>query len=120
DGKWRSGGGADGGGEVGGSESAPAEIETVLRGHHAVTEGVVVADGEDADRRLIAYVLLADESVGIPTAELRAMTAAALPDYLIPAVFVELAALPLTASGKVDRAALPGPDQTRPELAEGF
>jgi thioesterase domain-containing protein/aryl carrier-like protein len=53
----------------------------------------------------------------LPTAgELREHLRGELPDYLIPAVFVELAALPLTSSGKVDRAALPAPG-ARPDSA---
>src|SRR5262249_4806255 len=51
--------------------------------------------------------------------ELRDLLRVSVPDYMIPAVFVELAAFPLTASGKVDRAALPAVDQVRPDPVPG-
>jgi hypothetical protein len=102
--------------KVRGFRVEPGEVETVLRRHHAVADAVVVA----LDDRLVAYLLLADDSVGIPTAELRVMAAAALPDYLVPAVFVELSSFPLTSSGKVDRTALPSPDDGRLDLTGEF
>jgi acyl carrier protein len=71
---------------------------------------VVTAHGDDAERRLIAYSVPADRGEGLPpTAELRAFAGDRLPAFMVPAVFVELAELPLTTNGKVDRAALPDP-----------
>ncbi|HVT16908.1 MAG TPA: condensation domain-containing protein, partial [Thermoanaerobaculia bacterium] len=84
------------------------EIEAVLASHPAVRECAVVArqDGE-RDRELVGYVVFRprpEEAGG-----LRAFLAAKLPPYMVPAVFVTLAALPLSPSGKVDRNALPAP-----------
>ncbi|WFF04675.1 amino acid adenylation domain-containing protein [Micromonospora sp. WMMD1076] len=79
------------------------EIETVLRAHPGVEQVVVVA--RDEPKRLVAYV------VG-QTAGLREHAAATLPDYMVPAAFVTLDALPTTTAGKVDRRALPEPDRT--------
>ena len=60
------------------------------------------------DKQLVAYVVAAEERK--PTSEdLRAFLDATLPDYMIPASFVGLDALPLTSSGKLDKAALPEP-----------
>ncbi|MEV7600679.1 non-ribosomal peptide synthase/polyketide synthase [Kitasatospora sp. NPDC089797] len=85
----------------------PAEVEAVLAAHPAVTDVAVIArtDGPGA-RRLVAYPVGA-----VDPEELRAFAARTLPDYLVPAAFVPLDALPLSRNGKVDRAALPAPDQ---------
>jgi amino acid adenylation domain-containing protein len=80
------------------------EIEAVLAAHPAVREAVVVARGMGAARHLTAWVLPAGPAV--PVRELRDFLAGRLPDYMVPAVFAALPELPLTPSGKVDRAAL--------------
>ena len=81
------------------------EIEHALREHPGVGQAVVVAHGAAADgARLAAYV------TGAATAaELAAFLRARLPDYMIPATFTAIEALPLNANNKVDRAALPAP-----------
>ncbi|WP_345144811.1 amino acid adenylation domain-containing protein, partial [Dactylosporangium darangshiense] len=97
------------------------EIETVLRRNPAVADAAVIADGLEADRRLVAYLVPADRAAGAAAVEdLREFLSARLPGYMIPAVFVELASLPLNASGKVDRAALPAPDGARVELGAAY
>ncbi len=85
----------------------PDEIASHLNRHPAVANSAVVARGsEEGDKRLVAYVIPADRKP--PSAEvLRAYLADYLPDYMIPAEFVRLDALPLTSSGKLDKAALP-------------
>jgi amino acid adenylation domain-containing protein len=96
------------------------EIEAALRSHPAVEEAAVLAreDGGE-ERRLVAY--LSCGGAELPKAsEWRGFVGSKLPDYMIPAAFVVLEKLPLTSSGKVDRRALPAPDQSRPELAEAF
>ncbi len=87
------------------------EIEAVLGRHEGVREvTVVVREDTPGDKRIIAYLVPSSEP---PSAiELRAFLADRLPEYMVPSVFVPLLALPLSASGKVDRNALPAPETT--------
>ncbi|MFF4562716.1 non-ribosomal peptide synthetase [Streptomyces sp. NPDC001435] len=86
----------------------PAEVEHVLAGREGVAHAAVVAlEQEGGERRLVAY--LVPKAPGLDLAALRTAVAQVLPDYMVPAAFVELAELPLTANGKLDRAALPAP-----------
>ena len=80
------------------------EIESALRRYDAVG-GVVVVVWQD---QLVAY-LTADTDAGLDTEELRTFATQWLPAYMVPSVFVVLEALPLNASGKLDRRALPEP-----------
>ncbi|HEU4326187.1 MAG TPA: amino acid adenylation domain-containing protein [Roseiflexaceae bacterium] len=104
----------------------PGEIEAVLRRHPTVRDAVVLAREDGGDKRLVAYIAPVQaperESTkdtkdtngsGHDSAEnskLRAYLRESLPDYMVPSAFVVLPELPLTRSGKIDRAALPAPD----------
>ncbi|WP_338927406.1 amino acid adenylation domain-containing protein (plasmid) [Mycetohabitans endofungorum] len=86
----------------------PGEIEACLTAHPQVRDAVVVACGEGSAKRLVAYVQAeADEQLA---STLRAQLAASLPEYMVPSAFVRLDAWPLTPNGKLDRRALPAPD----------
>jgi thioesterase domain-containing protein/acyl carrier protein len=94
------------------------EIEACLRQHPSIREALVMAGGEDGDKRLLAYVVTDDPP---PSREaLRTYIRVNLPEYMLPAAFVFLDALPLTPNGKVDRKALPVPDSHRPDLAQSY
>lgn len=84
------------------------EIEAALRTHPEVTDAVVttVAGAAPGDVRLVGYLVTAATD---PSAAVREHLRTLLPEYMIPAMFVPLAALPRTTSGKVDRRALPEP-----------
>ncbi|HEX8243298.1 MAG TPA: amino acid adenylation domain-containing protein, partial [Longimicrobium sp.] len=94
--------------KVRGYRIEPGEVEAALLSHPAVAEAVVVARPSEAgDSRLAAYVAGPDLP---PVAELKAHLRSSLPDYMVPAAFATLPALPRTPNGKVDRAALPDPE----------
>ena len=104
------------------------EIERALKQREDVRDAVVVAreDGEGRGKRLVAYVASGvsnwqERPVDGPM--LRAYLQGKLPDYMVPATYIVLDALPLTATGKVDRRALPEParaldDPEREETAD--
>ncbi|WP_067449799.1 non-ribosomal peptide synthetase [Actinomadura macra] len=107
----------------------PGEVEAALESHPGVAQAVVLARETPAGPRLVGYVVPRestgggpgrtvrdgeiDLSSGVMAADVRAHAARRLPDYMVPSAVMSLDRLPLTASGKVDRAALPDPVFTR-------
>lgn len=87
------------------------EIELALAQHPDVKLAIAAAIGQSGGaRRLVAYVVFERED-GASLEELRGFLREKLPDYMVPSSIVPLNSLPLTANGKVDRAALPSPDR---------
>jgi amino acid adenylation domain-containing protein len=95
-------------------------VEEALLDMDSIEAAVVQAQADDGgEQRLVAYVVPAtgrDPTVN----ELRRGLAQTLPDYMMPSAFVFLQTLPLSATGKIDRRALPAPDRVRPRLEETF
>ena len=93
-----------------------SEIESALRALVNIKDAVVVGQEDPAGEKcLVAYVV--PQRLPAPTTTLlRRALQDRLPDYMSPAAFVVLDALPLTPTGKVDRRALPAPTDSRPEL----
>ncbi|HLW00799.1 MAG TPA: non-ribosomal peptide synthetase [Ktedonobacterales bacterium] len=90
----------------------PGEIVAALNRHPAIQASVVVArDEAPGEKRLVAYIVAAPETAIAPGA-LQEHLREYLPDYMVPAIFVGVDALPMTPNGKIDRAALPTPDET--------
>ncbi|NKY52500.1 non-ribosomal peptide synthetase [Nocardia vermiculata] len=86
------------------------EVESVLAGHESVQRAVaVVRSDAQAGDRLVAYAVPAVAGAELDVEALRAHLSARLPAAMVPATIMELAAMPLTANGKLDRKALPAP-----------
>jgi amino acid adenylation domain-containing protein len=86
-----------------------AEVEAALAGYPGLAQLVILArEREDGNKQLVGYVV--PEPGGLDLAALRAHAKTKLPGYMVPAAFVRLDSLPLTANGKLDRAAMPEPD----------
>jgi acyl carrier protein len=96
------------------------EIEAALNQHPSVQEVVVLASKDDTgDKRLVAYVVCRARQA--PTLnELRRFLQGKLPDYMVPAAFVMLDALPRTPNGKINRLALATTNGERPALEATF
>jgi acyl carrier protein len=96
------------------------EVEAALGQHPDAREVVVIArEAFPGDNRLVAY-LVTDHQTAPSATEFRSFLKTKLPDYMVPSAFVLLDKMPLTATGKVDRLALPLPDWAALELKEEF
>ena len=85
------------------------EIETAICRHPGIAQStVMVREDKPGDQRLVAYYVKTGETSS--DGDLRNFLRQTLPDYMVPAAFVPLESLPLTANGKVNRAALPSPE----------
>ena len=96
------------------------EIETVLSKRPGVNECTVVALGDPSGQTtLVAYVVL-DSERPPKIDELRKFGKDKLPDYMLPSFFVPLERIPLTPNGKIDKRALPLPDESNSDSAQTF
>ena len=96
------------------------EIETVLAQHPAVKECVVLARSDHSgDSSLVAYLITQDKN-NPAVDDLQSWLHERLPEYMVPAAFVFLDVLPLTANGKVDRLALSARERVRPNVDTSF
>jgi amino acid adenylation domain-containing protein len=96
------------------------EIEAVLDSHPDISASVaIVREDAPGDQRLVAYVASARQAP--PDVEdMRRLLRTKLPPFMVPSRFVMLDAFPVTANGKLDRAALPAPDGARPRLSHTY
>lgn len=94
----------------------PGEVEAAIEKHEAIKDVVVAVREDDPGlKRLVAYIVFR-ESVAVSPGDLRSFLKPKLPDYMLPAAFVFLQKMPMTASGKIDRQALPKPDRSRADV----
>jgi amino acid adenylation domain-containing protein len=96
------------------------EIEAALDAHPGVRQSVAIVHDDDAGgKRLVAYVVTENESDAAPDL-LRRHLSASVPVYMLPSTFIRLDALPLTANGKLNTAALPRPDAEHSGLRAAY
>ncbi|MBM7584496.1 tyrocidine synthetase-3 [Bacillus pakistanensis] len=89
------------------------EIESILLQYPSIREAVAtVKEDKQVGKRIVTYVVLDQDSSSELTNDLRGYLHERLPEYMIPAVFVEVSTIPLNHNGKVDYPALPAPDFT--------
>ena len=89
------------------------EVESALERHKDVKQAVVIArEDRPGDKRLVGYVMMNDRESAASTSELRAYLRSKLPNYMVPGALVRLESVPLNANGKVDRNALPAPQES--------
>jgi amino acid adenylation domain-containing protein len=89
------------------------EIEAALFRHPAVKEAVVAVREDAPEGKTLAAYVIAKEPMTPSAPELRRFLEKTLPDYMVPATFTLIGAMPLTPNGKVDRRALPAPEHHR-------
>jgi amino acid adenylation domain-containing protein len=103
--------------KIRGHRIEPGEVAAVLATHPGLRDAAVALRGSGDDRRLVAWAVPLDRARRPSASELRGFLAERLPVPMIPAAFVPLDVLPLTANGKLDRGALPDPELHRDEEA---
>jgi amino acid adenylation domain-containing protein len=97
----------------------PAEIERVLLTHPAITDAGVVAWNKEPDEKYLVAYIVSQNCPALMVDDLRVFLKPKLPEYMIPSKFMFLESLPLT-NGKLDRKALPRPDDKRPEVSTPY
>jgi len=96
------------------------EIESVLMQFAGIRQAVAdVKASHSGDKRLVGYLVL-ESGAEASLSDLRAFLKTKLPEYMVPATFIVLEKLPVSPNGKLNRGALPLPDDARPELAREF
>lgn len=99
------------------------EIENTLAAHPAISQAVVVlyrVNGDTASEPTLVAYYTSHDGKAADAGELRRFVLQKLPEYMAPSAYVHVEKFALSPNGKVDRKALPAPEQTRPELAASY
>jgi len=96
----------------------PGEVEQVLRKHDAVQDAIVLPAGHAGEKALFAWYITKHDDLQVN--ELRGFLQKRLPDYMIPVAFVRVDNFPQTPAGKIDKRALPFPEDMRTQLSSEY
>ncbi|MDQ1355349.1 MAG: hypothetical protein QG657_5659, partial [Acidobacteriota bacterium] len=96
------------------------EIESCLLKHPGIKEAVVIIGGHESGGNYLCAYFVSNSTTGITVTMLREHLAKELPAYMIPAYFVRMERMPLTANGKVDKKSLPAPDESDIETGSTY
>jgi amino acid adenylation domain-containing protein len=104
--------------KISGHRIEPGEIEAAILEYPGISQACVLAHtDESGDKRLVAYFVAAKEA-DASSHSIRPFLEAKLPTYMVPRIYVEVAAFPLTPNGKLDRAALPTPPPVAADVSD--
>jgi len=107
--------------KIRGSRVEIGEVESVLRSHESIGQGVVISvEGPQKETLLVAYITPHNQRQLPDVSELRDYLSLKLADYMVPSIFINLDAMPLTSNGKIDYKALPKTESNRLDLRNSF
>lgn len=93
------------------------EIESVLKGHSAIQNAVVLPWKRNLTTSLIGYLVPCDKTIPLNTIEINQFLRSKLPEYMIPSLFMQVDKIPLNTNGKIDANALPGPTELNKKIS---
>ncbi len=96
------------------------EIESVLTNHTGIKEAAVIAKRDEYEETNLIGYFVQNTADALNISDLKAYLRESLPEYMVPAFFVEMDALPRTPNGKIDRNALPSVEGQRPSLEDNY
>lgn len=96
------------------------EIESTLQKHPNIKDAIATVTVDKSDRKSLVAYLVTEQRQALTDKDLEDFLSQKLPDYMIPAIWVQLEAFPLTSNGKINRQALPAPEEVKLKSIKDF